>query len=669
MAELETLAVSLVTETKEFKSGLDSADNIAKGWASKLGGAVGGLITGAVMVGATAAAAAVISIGTAAFDVSSQVNTATADIAASLGIPTAEAREFANVAREVYGNNFAESVSDAAEGVKAIAQQMQLAADDPSLQTMTENAFKLRDVFGVELGEGVSAAKTLMENFGLSGQEAFDMLAAGYQGGLDRSGDFLDTIGEYSTQFAAGGASADQFFALLESGAQGGMLGTDKAADAFKEFRIRIMEGTGEVASWLDSMEGIVDSGVINQIRDGNMSAVDAFELVMQGLQSIEDPIERHKAGIALMGTQYEDLGDQVVANMTTIGDWETTSAGAINSLNAKYDTFGKAVEGIWRRLVVSVSPFTDKLLELVNDAMPKVMAAFDRFDAAVGPTMQGIGSTIETVVNFVKGLFDQFKTATDNDVLGPLEYWKSWADTNLPMLQTLFQNILGAIQGFWNLFGEDILRIVNNTFNTAWTVIDTVMRTIGDLITLALQVMTGDWEGAGQTLQGIVERLWETIKTVISNQLDSIKTVITSIDWGELGRNIMQGVADGISNGAQHIINAAENAAQNALNAAKSWLGIHSPSKKAAEDVGEPFAEGVGVGAMRGLRDLAGQIDSGLASVMGDLSMPQPVMAGAGNGRSPINIYITLQGKASYEDGRAVGAGVSDELRARGLA
>ncbi len=663
--ELETLAVALVAETDEFKSGLDDADNIAKGWAGKLGGAVGGLIQGALMIGATAVVAGVLSIGTAAFDVSNQVDTATADIAASLRVPTEEAEKFADVARKVYGNNFADSVTDAAEGVKEVAKQMSLAADDPALKTLTENAFRLRDSFGVELGDSVSAAKTLMENFGLSGQEAFDMLAAGYQGGLDRSGDFLDTIGEYSTQFANGGASASEFFSLMDSGLQGGMLGTDKAADAFKEFRLRIQDGSALTAASLSAI-GLSADQITSGLASGTITASDAFVMVQKALAATEDPVTRFNAGVGLIGSQFEDLGDSAAMSLDMTKDWAAGSEGAVTSLDAKYNTFGSAAEGIWRRLVVSVSPFTDKLLDLVNDAMPSVMEAFDKFDAAVGPTMEGIGSTINTVVTFVNGLWSQFGSAIDEDAIGPLEYWQDWADKNLPMVETLFNNILTAIQGFWALFGDDIMHIVGNTFNSAWTIIDTVMRNIGDIITLALQLLTGDFEGAEQTLLGIINRTWEAVQTVIGNQLDNIKTAITSIDWGEMGNAIIEGIADGISNGAQYIIDAAENAAQSAYDAAKSWLGISSPSKVAAEGIGEPFAEGVGVGALRGLRSLAGQIDAGLASVMGDITAPQVATAGAGGG---ITLNIYLQGGATYEDGRAVGQGIDDELRARGYA
>lgn len=665
--ELETLAVALVAETDEFKGGLDSADNIAKGWASKLGGAVGGLVTGAVMVGATAAAAAVISIGTAAFDVSSQVDTAAADIAASLGVPTAEAEKFADVARQVYGNNFADSVLDAADAVEQIAKQMNLAAEDPALKTMTENAFRLRDVFGVEVGESVDAAKTLMENFGLSGQEAFDMLAAGYQSGLDRSGDFLDTIGEYSVQFASGGASATSFFNLLESGLEGGMLGTDKAADAFKEFRVRIQDGSDLTAQSLEAI-GINSEFVLGKLASGQTTAAQVFDLVIKKLGETNDSTVQMQSGVGLLGTQFEDLGTRVTSGLNLYSGAFSNVEGSVTSLDKKYETFGSAVEGIWRRLVVSISPFTDKLLDLVNDAMPAVMEAFDAFDAAIAPTMEGIGSTINTVVTFVNGLFARFKTSVDDDALGPLQYWQAWADKNLPMVETLFNNILSAIQGFWALFGDDIMRIVDNTFANVMLIIDTVMRTIGDLITVALQLLTGDWEGAFGTLEGIATRFMDTIVEVVGNQIDSIITAVTAIDWIELGRNIIQGMIDGIVAMSSALWDAAREVSQNLWDNMTGWWQTGSPSKKAETGLGEPIGQGT-IGIEGGLQSVMGRVDGAMAGLFNNMGSMTPAGAGAGVGRGGDTFHIYLSGSATVEDGRNIVRGIEDEKRARGMA
>ena len=153
----------------------------------------------------------------------------------------------------------------------------------------------------------------------------------------------------------------------------------------------------------------------------------------------------------------------------------------------------------------------------------------------------------------------------------------------------------------------------------------------------------------------------------MFSTQIDAVKGFFTAADWAGVGDAIMQGVAGGITSGLSWITDAATGAAQSALDAAKGLLGISSPSKVAASEVGEPFSQGVGVGAVDAMPRVADRIQSALQGLMSDLAVPQPTMAGIGSGGITLNVY--LQGSATYEDGRAVGAGIDDELRSRGLA
>ena len=652
----------LVVFLRGDDSQLDTTLNNAKTKTQSFGGIATSVLGGAVVAGAAAAAGAIAAVGIAAFDVSRDTEVATATIAAQLGIPIGAAQAFGDVARDVFANNFASSVQDAGAAVALLAQQLGLTAEDPALQTMTENAFRLRDTFGVDVSESIDAVKTLMDNFGITGDEAFDLIAAGFQSGLDRSGDFLDTIGEYSTQFSNGGATAGQFFSLLDSGLQGGVLGTDRAADAFREFRVRIADGSTTTADGMRLLGLNIDE-VTEGLANGTLTTADAFNIVQGALRNTDDSVVRFQAGVALLGTQYEDLGDNAATALNMNNEWAAGTEQSIESLDAIYNTFGDAVSGVWRRLTVSISPFTDKLLELVNSAMPQVMAAFDAFDQNIGPTMENAQRVIDNVVSFIMNLFSSASESTNNDLLGPLQYWQQWVDTNLPMIQTLFENILGAIQQFWAIFGDDIIRIVGNTFDIVVTVIDTVMRTIGDIVTLALQLLTGDWEGAGQTLENIVQRLWDTIVTIFSNQLDSIRTLFGVIDWQAAGQAIVDGVRDGINNAWDSLIDWFNGKLQELRN----MLPFSEPRDSSSPlrglgKAGQATVEMYQDGMDQAFAGLNASMSGGLAGMVG-----APMLAAAGNSSTNITINITGSDDAQTI-GRAAENGVLSALRRAGV-
>jgi hypothetical protein len=375
--------VYLATDDKRLVSGLESAKNKTSAWASGLGGTVSKLMGGAALAGTTALAGSVAAIGVGAFNVSNDLRTATADMAASLGLPLEEAEKFGGAIKQIYGNNFGESITDVGVAVGEVTKQLELSASDPSLVNITEKALALRDSFDTGVNESVSAAKTLMENFGLTSDQAFDFIAAGYQKGLDRSGDFLDTVGEYSTQFSNGGASAEQFFSLMESGLQGGMLGTDKAADAFKEFRLRIQDGSDTTRKGLE-MLGLNADQITRGLADGTMTVADAWTIVTDALRKTDDATVRMQAGAAVIGTQYEDLGDSFVDSVSLTKTALKDMEGATDKLQEKYKTFGNFFTGMWRRATVAISPLTDALLVVANGALPAIEEAFSSIEKKV---------------------------------------------------------------------------------------------------------------------------------------------------------------------------------------------------------------------------------------------------------------------------------------------
>ena len=331
---------------------------------------------------------ALAGVGIQVFNVASDIKSATNQIGASLGVSGKDAKAYGAVIKQVYGNNFGDSIADVGTAVEQVAKQLKLAANDPALKTMTEDAFRLRDVFEVEVNESVAAADALIKQFGITGDEAMDFIAKGFQKGLNSSGDFLDTIGEYSNQFGDLGFSAQDFFGILETGQQAGVLGTDKIGDAIKEMNLRLTAG-GETMKTVFQTMGMDFEQIEGFIRGGDEKWSDYFDNIIRGIESIEDPIERAKAQVAIFGTAGEDLGTEFTAGLSTAKTSMAEMEGAADSLNTKYDTLGSFFEGLWRQVQVGLEPFGAALLTLANDNMPALQGAFNTLQ---GNFYTGIG-------------------------------------------------------------------------------------------------------------------------------------------------------------------------------------------------------------------------------------------------------------------------------------
>ena len=92
------------------------------------------------------------------------------------------------------------------------------------------------------------------------------------------------------------------------------------------------------------------------------------------------------------------------------------------------------------------------------------------------------------------------------------------------------------------------------------------------------------------------------------------------NINWGSIGENIIKGIAKGISSAIGWVVNAAKKAAKAAFNAAKSLLGIHSPSTLFRDEIGLNMALGMGIGFEDNIpvQDINSALDNAVNKISG---------------------------------------------------
>lgn len=356
-------------------------------------------------LGAAGIGGALIGVGAVAVNTSLEIDEAGNRIDARLGLMGESAGRFNDELTDIFAQNYGRDFEDIGQALSTVGQQFQRLNEnvsDEAIEQATINAFRLRDAYETDVNESVGAAVTLMENFGLTSDQAFDFIATGFQRGLNSSGDFLDSIGEYSNLFADGGADAGEFFSTLESGLQGGVLGTDRAADAFKEFGIRFGEGGTAATEALQAL-GLDTEALFEQYRDGELTVADAFNLALQKLAEVEDPILRNQIGVALIGTQYEDLGatafEQLDLTQTKLGD----VAGATEALDQQYDGLRNNWQTASREMQLALGDVGDELTAIGAEIIPAVTGAIN---TVLVPALGNASRAISGVRSFIDDPF-----------------------------------------------------------------------------------------------------------------------------------------------------------------------------------------------------------------------------------------------------------------------
>ena len=316
-------------------------------------------------------------------DLGGEWQTATNQVAAATGAAGAELENLRDVMENVYADNFGEDVADVADAVALVNRNM-ANLDQNGLTAATEGALALRDAFEYDVEESTRAAEAIRKNFGASAEDAFSLIAAGAQNGLDYSGELIDTINEYSSQFAKLGFDADGMFNILQAGADGTAWNLDKVGDAIKEFSIRAIDGSDTTVEAFTSL-GYNAEELMATFAAGGEGANDAFFDVLDTLMAVDDQVERDALGVALFGTQWEDLGVEAMEAMANASQAAYATGDALEQINpVKYNDLDSAIQGIGRQIEVALLPAADAMYQSLMSNMPEISAAIEEVSPVV---------------------------------------------------------------------------------------------------------------------------------------------------------------------------------------------------------------------------------------------------------------------------------------------
>lgn len=269
---------------------------------------------------------------------------------AQTGLAGQELDAFNGIARELYESGLGENLSDVYSQMGAVRNITQQSGEE--LENTTRHAMNFGRVFDRDINESTRAANVIMKNFGINSEQAFDLLTVGMQQTGDPSQDLLDTFQEYSPVFEDMGLSAEQSMGLIAQFMEAGGRNTDVAADALKEFNIRLSDQTAREGLRFLSSESRT---AFNDFANGSITAADALGVIIQDINAIEDPTARAAAGVAFFGTKWEDAAGAIAAfdpssAVNGLGQIEGASNNAANTLDSgitpAFERMKRSLEG-----------------------------------------------------------------------------------------------------------------------------------------------------------------------------------------------------------------------------------------------------------------------------------------------------------------------------------
>ena len=518
----------------ETRNELDALNNELEEGTKKsadFSGAFSAMGTGLKVVGAGVAAigtAMVAGIGYAV-GFADEVKGAMNDFEASTGIAEAAANGFEDAMLRIYNNNFGENMDDIAASMATVAQTSG-EVDPTKIEELTQNALMLRDTFGFDIQEQMRAVNMLMDQFGLSGEEAFNLIAQGAQ-----NGDLLDSINEYSVHFKSLGLDAEDMFNSFANGADAGTFSVDKLGDAVKEFGIRVKDESDSTMQAFKDI-GLNADETAAAFAAGGEQAAKAFDDVTTALFAMDDPLAQNAAGVALFGTMWEDLGVEGMQALTNLNGEISTTTDALSKINAvKYDDFGSAMSGLGRVLK------TNFVLPIGEEALPALSDFVNELSAGAASANGDISKMSDTFGTALAGLIEDFSTILPQVTDFATEIVLGLVDglvASLPQITTAAVDMITAlVQGLV----AALPAIAQAATQILLALIDGLIAALPLLVEGALQIVLALANGIGQALPQLLPKIVEVVVAMVQTLVENIPMLI------DAALQLITGLAQGL--------------------------------------------------------------------------------------------------------------------------
>ncbi|MBC1817255.1 phage tail tape measure protein [Listeria seeligeri] len=457
----------------------------------------------------------VIELGKASFDSALDLDAATGKFNKNFGLVDKEAKKTKDTIVDFYNTGLVDSYEEAGEALTQTKRQLN-DLNSTDLESVTEKAVAFSNTFDSDMNETLRGANALMEVYGLTADQAFDLMTTGAKNGLNKTHELGDNLAEYTGQFKQNNYSVQEMFETLEAGLDSGAYNLDKVNDLVKEFGIRISDDSiGKAVEELGGKWKTMYSDMKKDGADNN----EIFTKLATEINKVGNEQEKASITSAVFGSLGED---NTVKVLTAMGDLN----GELGAVQGKYDDVTGASEKLtetnskqdltkmWHELQTALMPIGEYLLELANAVIPVVIDVIKRLKKG----FDDLSTLDKTILEFI-GLFLGIGAIIAPIVVG-----------------------IAGIIGVFVLLGSTVGGIIA-AIAAAIAAVILIIKNWGAIV---------DWlKGAWETIADFFSDLWENVKQIFTSAWEGIKQWLMDlfIAWAEWNYEIWNGIFEFFAN------------------------------------------------------------------------------------------------------------------------
>lgn len=290
----------------------------------------------------------------------------------------------------------------------------------------------------------------------------------------------------------------------------------------------------------------------------------------------------------------------------------------------------------------------------------------------------QNLSSVLSAVWNFIKSTAINLWNALSNGIKSIISTLVSWAKSAWngfkAFMSALWSGIKSAAISAWNGITNGVKSLINGCINGAKSLWNGFRSFLSSLWSGIKSTATSAWNGLKSSVLSIIRGLisgannaWESLKSGVRNAINAVKNTFNSlreINLYDIGRNIIQGLINGIGSLAGAVANKISSIASGIKDKITGALGIHSPSRWMRDMIGKNMMLGWEIGIDRNARRpqlaMAGAVEAVLPNISAERALAsRPTTSPVGavsnnyqnsmktiNNQPQVTVNVTWKGK-----------------------
>lgn len=273
---------------------------------------------------------------------------------------------------------------------------------------------------------------------------------------------------------------------------------------------------------------------------------------------------------------------------------WQTITSFASTVWNGFVTTVVTPVVEFFKSVWSGITDFFSGLWQGIVAFASGIWSGF--VGTVVTPVVSGVESAWSGITDWWSGIWNGIKNIASN-VWSAIQ---TVISTAINVVRAVISGVLSTIQGIWSGIWNGIKAIASGVWNGIVSIVSSCINAVASIIRAITNAIKGNWRAAWNDVKSAFSGIWNSLSGVVSGAFGGVISAISSgmgrainavrskaESLFSAGRNFVMGFVKGIRGAIGSAVDAAAHMAKSALNAAKSALGIHSPSRVMRDQVG----------------------------------------------------------------------------------